>query len=614
MATKVDELIVEIRAETRDLNKKLKQLRGDLDRSKTSTAGLGSALKRLGPILAGLGAGAAIKGIASIGDEFERLRISLGTLYGGPQGAERAFGEINKFAQTTPFQLEDVTNAFIQLKSNGIEPSRDMLTIFGDAASATLKPLESFQAMVRITQRAAQGGLGLEELEQLSDRGIPVYTILSEKLGITRDEVAKIGKTAAGAATVMDALNEGLQERFGGLMASQMDLLSTKTSNLAIGFKQLGSELFQSGIDKILKDAADAATTMVNSLVRFFNEQRTGKPIPSFISNLINEGEFEEARVALNRQMDDLNEIIQGKFAEIIKEDNKFFPSRALKRQINDELDDLQMEMKNLFDAFNSLPDKAAAEIVIPQLTLDQINALDAMKSILEDSLTPLEKINALFAQLDTVTADGIGGFSDADIERIRGHLEGLKTELEDVSETFQEVMAPAIAAAAQAFTSDFVNSLMEGQSALDSFKSFAKDMVGQIITTFLQMAVVNKILNAVFGGINGFTPLPTMDIGARASGGSVSGGSPYLVGERGPEMFVPNSGGKIVNGANTKNMMGDGGGVVINQTINLSAGVVGTVRSEVQRMMPQIANVTKAGVLEATRRGGTYRRGLLGS
>jgi len=41
---------------------------------------------------------------------------------------------------------------------------------------------------------------------------------------------------------------------------------------------------------------------------------------------------------------------------------------------------------------------------------------------------------------------------------------------------------------------------------------------------------------------------------------------------------------------------------------------VVGTVRTEVQRMLPEIANVTKLGVLEATRRGGAYRKGLLGS
>ena len=611
MATKVDELIVEIRAETRDLNKKLKQLRGDLNRSKTSTVGLGSALKRLGPILAGLGAGAAVKGIANIGDEFERLRISLGTLYGGPQGAERAFGEINKFAQTTPFQLEDVTNAFIQLKSNGIEPSTDMLTIFGDAASATLKPLESFQAMVRITQRAAQGGLGLEELEQLSDRGIPVYTILNEKLGITRDEVAKIGKTAAGAATVMDALNEGLQERFGGLMASQMDLLSTKTSNLAIAFKQVGDELYRSGLDQILKDAVDATTTIVANLGRVLSERRSGKQVAPFITDLIDEGEFEKARIALNQQLRTLEADLEESRSSLNDLRSMGMKDLGL---IND-VKALTLQIENYKSALEALPDKPPLAIVDPKpLLLSQIEAIDAMKKALEDSITPLERINALFAQLDTVTADGIGGFSDADIERIRGHLEGLKAELEDVSATFEEVMAPAIAAAAQAFTSDFVNSLMEGQSALDSFKNFAKDIVGQIITTFLQMAVVNKILNAVFGGINGYTPMPTMDVGARASGGSVNGGSPYLVGERGPEMFVPNSGGRIVNGHNTNNMMGGGGGVVVNQTINLSAGVVGTVRSEVQRMMPQIANVTKAGVLEATRRGGTYRRGLLGS
>ena len=98
------------------------------------------------------------------------------------------------------------------------------------------------------------------------------------------------------------------------------------------------------------------------------------------------------------------------------------------------------------------------------------------------------------------------------------------------------------------------------------------------------------------------------------AGGGSVSRGQPYLVGERGPELFMPHTGGSIMNNADTKAAMSGGGSVVVNQTINLSAGVVGTVRSEVQRMLPEIANVTKLGVLEASRRGGTYRKGLLGT
>jgi hypothetical protein len=45
--------------------------------------------------------------------------------------------------------------------------------------------------------------------------------------------------------------------------------------------------------------------------------------------------------------------------------------------------------------------------------------------------------------------------------------------------------------------------------------------------------------------------------IGTRAAGGSVMGGSPYVVGERGPELFVPNAAGQIV----PNHRMGGGGG-----------------------------------------------------
>ena len=144
MATTVDELLVRIKADT-------KQLEAALDRTKTQTqnttkgvGGLGAALKRLGPIIATTTAAFAAfrvgKGIADTGDQFEALRISLNKLAGGEaQGAE-FFNEIRVFAETTPFQLEDVTKAFIALKSNGIEPNNRMMTAFGDAASLALTP------------------------------------------------------------------------------------------------------------------------------------------------------------------------------------------------------------------------------------------------------------------------------------------------------------------------------------------------------------------------------------------------------------------------------------------------------------------------------------------
>jgi len=44
---------------------------------------------------------------------------------------------------------------------------------------------------------------------------------------------------------------------------------------------------------------------------------------------------------------------------------------------------------------------------------------------------------------------------------------------------------------------------------------------------------------------------LASMIAGTRATGGSVAGNNPYLVGERGPEIFVPNSSGSIIPNAN---------------------------------------------------------------
>ena len=49
------------------------------------------------------------------------------------------------------------------------------------------------------------------------------------------------------------------------------------------------------------------------------------------------------------------------------------------------------------------------------------------------------------------------------------------------------------------------------------------------------------------------------------------------------------------------------GGGVIVNQTINLSTGLQATVRAEVMGMLPQIAATTKSAVLSARVRGGAF-------
>ena len=93
------------------------------------------------------------------------------------------------------------------------------------------------------------------------------------------------------------------------------------------------------------------------------------------------------------------------------------------------------------------------------------------------------------------------------------------------------------------------------------------------------------------------------------ASGGTVQANTPSLVGERGPELFVPNSSGKIVNGSDTRSAMSGGSGVNITQNLNFTVGITNTVRAEVMNMLPAIQQSTLNAVAEAKQRGGKFSK-----
>lgn len=87
---------------------------------------------------------------------------------------------------------------------------------------------------------------------------------------------------------------------------------------------------------------------------------------------------------------------------------------------------------------------------------------------------------------------------------------------------------------------------------------------------------------------------------GARANGGPVGGGRAYLVGERGPEIFVPGASGQITSNENLNKALGSGGGgnsVVINQTNNFDGN--GADNAELARM---VADATEQQVYKVLR------------
>ncbi|RDF03381.1 hypothetical protein DPV99_03700 [Aggregatibacter aphrophilus] len=93
---------------------------------------------------------------------------------------------------------------------------------------------------------------------------------------------------------------------------------------------------------------------------------------------------------------------------------------------------------------------------------------------------------------------------------------------------------------------------------------------------------------------------------GARANGGPVGGGRAYLVGERGPEIFVPGASGQITSNENLNKALSSGSGgnsVVINQTNNFDGN--GADNEKLARMVATATRQQVYDVLKAESRSG---------
>ena len=125
--TVVDRLLVEIRAETAQLQKDLKKMEGQLSKAEKKGKGLGISLKGVATALAAVGGVQALRSLVATTRQFEDLQATLKALTGSAEGAGIAFEIIKDFTATTTFQLQGVTQGFITFLQAGIIPTQDAL-------------------------------------------------------------------------------------------------------------------------------------------------------------------------------------------------------------------------------------------------------------------------------------------------------------------------------------------------------------------------------------------------------------------------------------------------------------------------------------------------------
>ena len=158
-------------------------------------------------------------------------------------------------------------------------------------------------------------------------------------------------------------------------------------------------------------------------------------------------------------------------------------------------------------------------------------------------------------------------------------------------------------------FTQAFTDAVTGAKNFGDAMKGLAKSVVDSLIKMLVQYYITKPLFDAISGGISGAFGGGGGAAGARASGGPVTAGRPYLVGEKGPELMVPGTNGNIV----PNDALG-GSGVTVVQNINVTTGVQQTVRAEIANLLPQISNAAKAAVADSRMRGGGFSKAMVGA
>ena len=527
-----------------------------------SVRGLSSAVFSLKGALVGLGGAVIIRSIARTNAQFEDLRSGLASVFGSVEEGNKRFREISDFATRTQFSVEDLTKAFITLKGAGIEPTEKLLTTFTDTSASAVDGLGVFEALTRVIARSVGGGLGLEELNQIFDRGIPVFTILNEQLGITRLEVSELGKTAEGSEKIISALITGLDQRFGGATQKRLSNLNVAFSNFGIALRNFQDIIGESGFGQSLKNVTNTLTDAVS------DSDGLAKAIGRVLAGVFN-------------KIDEALKSFRETGLENLKQ---FFIKATLLTEafVNNFKAGLESVANAFIDIRNALVffKEDLAPISIAKSDFSAL--VEFIKQIGFES----EKTGAIFVDR---FAKNLNKGLNQNNEKFKELASRLK-RLQDASKEFGTTIATG-----------FEDAVFEAKKLSDAIRQIGQD----IIRLTFRKAITDPLAETLGGAIKTGIGSIIGGVTGKAGGGSVSGGKPFLVGEKGTELFVPGRSGTIV----PNNALG--GSVTVNQTLNIMPSVNDSVRAEIFNALPLIREQSVQAVIEARSRGGIMTKAM---
>ena len=544
-------------------------------RARSAASSFGKLGKAAALAAAAAGAAAFLKFSFGQAGELERQTKSLEVLTGSLETAKGIVSELQAFGAVTPFTSTELIETSKRLKAFGFETEQvvDITKRLADVAGATGADLSGIATA--FGQIQAKGRLQGEELLQLQERGVALADELKEMYGLTGTEFSKAlekGQISAKAAEVaLIRLTEKGGKYANGAIA-QSDTLFGKLSTLQDALQRFGQNIGKV-LDPIFKGIIEFLTTITNQINNIFREAEIDR----------------EAKRRLGLGTGGAGGVSRFSRADIA--------GRATERA---SLEDIKKQLRESgFAAAPTIPDttipdlltgrtgsgedpaKTAKEIakasadrvrLLEQQTLlaaalteeertqfeRQIQISEILKNkqgLTQEQLkTELQATVALFEQQDATKAITEENKRQADAKKKAQDEEAKR--LEQIRGIYQGI--------GDTISDGVVNSL---KAAIDGTKSFGETVTD--VFTDLQNQLLQLIRNQIFYGnltgtlTKGSGLLGSIFSGFLANGGPAQAGRAYMVGERGPEMFVPRTSGTVIpNG-------GFGGA---NETVNVDA------------------------------------------
>lgn len=230
---------------------------------------------------------------------------------------------------------------------------------------------------------------------------------------------------------------------------------------------------------------------------------------------------------------------------------------------------------------------RAAAEAA--QVEAESILKGSVAAATLKAKLDLLAEAKRKNLDLDKVNAQ-TGITLRAEIDQQAAAIAKLTTEASRYQEQSQFLKSEL-----QDLQNGFIDAAIEGKSMSEVLQGLAKDLA----KAALQAALFGTGPFAGAGGGAGFGGLLSgLFGGARADGGPVQAGKAYLVGERGPELMMPATAGRIVpNHA----LRGGGGGEV---GVRVFVDQDGNWQAKVERISGAVSARVVGGAMQVQRRG----------